>query len=241
MNVVDALEATAGTLCVVGAGGKKTTLYTLADRLERAVLTATVRIPIFDPHVGSVRVTTTPEAALSDADADAFPLGLVPEREGEHRYRGYDTDVVDAVAAAHDGPVLVKADGARSRELKAPNDHEPQLPATTDVVVPIASTHAVGQPLTEAVVHRPDRVVAITDLAVGDAITPTAVGRVLASERGGLNGVPADATVIPLLNKVDDGDDEAVAREIAAAVHDRADVSRVVLARMRDATVVDVV
>lgn len=241
MNVVDTLDASAGTLCVVGAGGKKTTLYALAGRLERAVLTATVRIPIFDPHVSSVRVTTEPATTLENLEAGPFPLGLVPEREGEDRYRGYDTGTIDDIAAAHDGPVLVKADGARTREFKAPNDREPQLPSTADVVVPIASAHAVGQPLSATVVHRPERVAAITDLEVGDPITPTAVGTVLASERGGLKRVPADATAIPLINKVDDGDDEAVAREIAAAIHDRTDVPRIVVARMADAEVVDVV
>jgi len=59
-DVVDALDAAAGTTCLVGAGGKKTTLYALADRLDRAVLTATVRIPIFDREVAAVRVTEGP-------------------------------------------------------------------------------------------------------------------------------------------------------------------------------------
>ncbi len=238
MNVVDALAADAGTLCVVGAGGKKTTLYALANRLERAVVTATVRIPIFDQHVETVHVTADPVTALEDA---SYPLGLVPGQEGENRYRGYERATVDALAAIHDGPVLVKADGARMREFKAPDDREPQLPSTTDVVVPIASTHAVGRRLTDQVVHRPERVAALTDLAVGDRITPDAVARVLSSQTGGLKGVPEGATVIPLLNKVDDADDERIAREIAATIHERADVPRVVLARMADATVVDVV
>ncbi|WP_255191849.1 selenium cofactor biosynthesis protein YqeC [Natronobeatus ordinarius] len=238
MNVVDALNADAGTLCVVGAGGKKTTLYALANRLERAVVTATVRIPIFDHHVDAVRVTDDPRGALADA---TYPLGLVPAREREDRYRGYDTETVAAIAEAHDGPVLVKADGARMREFKAPNEREPQLPAVADVVVPIASTHAVGRPLTDEVVHRPERVAACTDLELGDRITPAAVGQVLASTDGGLKAVPENATAIPLLNKVDDGEDEAVAREIAATIHEHADVPRVVLARMHDASVVDVI
>ncbi|MFC6754486.1 selenium cofactor biosynthesis protein YqeC [Halorubrum tibetense] len=244
MNVVDALDAATGTTCLVGAGGKKTTLYALANRLERSVVTATVRIPIFDRQVAAVRTTTDPVVAL-DTDPP-FPLGLVPEREREDRYLGYDPETVDALGSAHDGPVLVKADGARTRLLKAPNDREPQVPATADTVVPVASAHAIGEPLTEAVVHRPERVAAITGAAVGDEITPEIVGRVLAHERGGMKRVPGDATAIPLVNMVDDEADEAVARRIAAVVRKEAldrpiDVPRIVLARMRDATVVDVV
>ncbi len=238
MNVVDALEAETGTLCVVGAGGKKTTLYALANGLERAVVTATVRIPIFDPHVTDVSVTDDPVVALETAGA--FPRGLVADRDREDRYEGYDLEAIDAIADAHDGPVLVKADGARTRELKAPGDHEPRLPRSADVVVPIASVHAVGKPLTDEYVHRPERAGAIAGLEVGETITPKAVGTVLSSDGGGLKGVPESATVIPLLNKVDDTADEAVAAEIAEVVHDRADVDRVVAARMADAEVVGV-
>ena len=248
-DVVDALDAAEGTTCLVGAGGKKTTLYALADRLDRAVVTATVRIPIFDGEVAAVRVTTDPVATIeaigaaggAEANGDAFPLGLVPERERDDRYRGYDPEVVDELAAAHDGPVLVKADGARTRLLKAPDEREPQVPAGADRVVPVASVGAVGEPLTAETVHRPERVAAITDCEVGDEITPELVGRVLADELGGLKDVPPDATAIPLINAVDDDADEAVARSIARVVHDRADVPRVVLARMIAGEVVDVV
>lgn len=245
-DVVAALEAAAGTTCLVGAGGKKTTLYALADRLDRAVLTATVRIPIFDREVAAVRVTEDPVGALdalreSGESETAFPLGLVPERERDDRYRGYDPAAVDEIGAAHDGPVLVKADGARTRLLKAPNEREPQVPPGADRVVPVASVGAVGEPLTAATVHRPERVAAIADAAVGDEITPELVGRILAHERGGLKRIPDGATAIPLVNAVDDDADEATARAIAGAVHERADVPRVVLARMIEGEVVDVI
>jgi probable selenium-dependent hydroxylase accessory protein YqeC len=248
-DVVDALDAAEGTTCLVGAGGKKTTLYALADRLDRAVLTATVRIPIFDGEVAAVRVTTDPVAAIeaigaadgAEGNGDAFPLGLVPERERDDRYRGYDPAVVDELAAAHDGPVLVKADGARTRLLKAPDEREPQVPAGADRVVPVASVGAVGEPLTDDIAHRPERVAAITGAAVGDEITPELVGEVLAHPEGGLKDVPPDATAIPLVNAVDDAADEAVARSVARVVHERADVPRVVLARMIAGEVVEVV
>ncbi len=138
----------------------------------------------------------------------------------------------------------MKADGARMREFKAPNDREPQIPAGADAVVPIASAHVVGEPLTDERVHRPERVAAITDRSVGDAVTAETVGRVLASPAGGLKGVPADAAAVALVNKVDDDADEAVGRAIAAAAFE-ADAAgrldRVVLAAMGEGRVVDVV
>ncbi len=232
MDIVDALEARRGTTCVVGAGGKKTTMATLAARLNRAVVTATVRIPLFSEWVADVVVTEDPVAAIERAGADDWPLGLVPEQERPDRYYGYDRAVVDRIGETGH-PTLVKADGARMRRFKAPAEHEPQLPATTDVVVPIASVHVVGEPLTDERVHRVDRVAEITGRAPGDDIRPVDVARVLASDAGGLKDVPEGATPIPLLNMVDDETLAETAREVAAELHDLADVPRVVLAELR--------
>ena len=224
LDLVDALAADAAVTCVVGAGGKKSTLYELAGRLERAVVTATVRIPIFDRQVGDVWVTEDPVGRLERAadGAPEWPLGLVPEREREDRYLGYDPDVIDRIAAVSSVEhVLVKADGARTRLLKAPNEREPQLPAGVDTVLAIASVDAVGRPLGEEAVHRPERVAAVTGRDLGDPIRPADVAAVLASPDGGLKDVPADATYVPVINMVDDADDRAVARDIATRVLER--------------------
>jgi len=230
MDVVDALAARDGIVCVVGAGGKKTTLATLAARLDRAVVTATVRIPIFDSWVARVAVTDDPLSAVESTDE--WPLGVVPEQERPDRYRGYDRETVDALGSL-DLPILVKADGARMRDFKAPNDREPQIPSKATTVIPIASAHVVGEPLDEVRVHRVDRVSALTGLDPGAEIGADVVATVLASEAGGRKGVPDGATVVPLINMVDDADLAATAREIAEGVLERAAVPRVVLAEMR--------
>jgi probable selenium-dependent hydroxylase accessory protein YqeC len=232
--------ATDGVVAVVGAGGKKSTLYALAADLDHAVLTATVRIPPFEGHVARHVVTETPTAVLRSNDA--WPLGLVPGRDGDRdRYLGYDVATVDGMAGAADGPILVKADGARSRWLKAPAPDEPQLPASTSLAVPVASVRAVGEPLDDDRVHRPERVADVTDREPGEQIRPRDVATVLTHPTGGLKDVPDGATVRPLLNMVDDADLEATAREIAAAVVEHPRVDAVVLGRMDLRLVVDVI
>ncbi|MFU8867739.1 selenium cofactor biosynthesis protein YqeC [Natronococcus sp.] len=242
MDLPEALTARGNVTCVVGAGGKKSTLYALADRLERAIVTATVRIPPFKEQVEDVIVTDRPLEAIESAEA--WPIGLVAGREGSDRYLGYDPETVDEFVADLEAEtsVVVKADGARTRWFKAPNDDEPQLPTATDVVVPIASAKVVGERLGEEHVHRPERVAAITDLEPGDRISASDVATAVASDRGGCKDVPDGARVIPLVNMVDTPDLEATAREIAAEIYDRRDVDRVVLTRLlEDEPVVDVV
>lgn len=242
MDLPDALAAEGAVTCVVGAGGKKSTLYALAERLERAVVTATVRIPPFEEQVAQLRVTEEPLEATRAAED--WPLGLVPAQERPDRYLGYDLETVDAFVRELDDDVsvVVKADGARTRWFKAPKENEPQLPSTADVVVPIASAKIVGERLTDEHVHRPDRVAEVTDLERGDRISATDVATVLASDRGGCKDVPDGAMVIPLLNMVDSDGLEQTAREIAAEIHDRRSFSRVVLTQLiDDDPVVDVV
>ncbi|WP_224448784.1 selenium cofactor biosynthesis protein YqeC [Haloprofundus salilacus] len=246
MRLADALAAREGMTCVVGAGGKKTTLYALASRLDRAVVTASVRIPIpsLEENVEEVVVTDDPLAALEEATLDDFPLGLVPGQADDVRYHGYENELLDRLAAAHDGPVLVKADGARMRDFKAPSDREPQIPDETATVLPIASAHVVGEPLDEKMVHRPERVAEIAGIDVGNAITTETVAAVLASDEGGLKRVPEGATAVPVVNKVDDEQLADVGREIASKILERAGgrVEQVVLARMnREDAVVGVV
>lgn len=246
MSLVDALGAEGRLTAVVGAGGKKTTLYALADRLDRTVLTATVRIPIFDREVSRVTVTDDPLSAVevaADSPGD-WPLGLVPRRCEETRYEGYEPSTVDRVAASPAvESTLVKADGARTRLLKAPGEHEPQIPETTDVVLALASVRAVGKRLDAEIVHRPERVAAITDLDVGDRITPEAVATILAQPEGGRKDVPARARYVPVLNMVDDPVTETNARRIGTLICSESTApDRVVCTRMiDDDPVVDVI
>jgi probable selenium-dependent hydroxylase accessory protein YqeC len=249
---VDLVEVLAGrgVVAAVGAGGKKTTVHALAARHDRAVVTAATRIPMFEERVAELVVTDDPvgavESALSReaAGGSPWPLGLVPRRADEVRYEGYDTDVIsvlaDAVGDELDA-ILLKADGARNRLFKAPGGHEPQIPDRVDTVLPVASARVVGEPLSEERVHRPERVGELADLAPGEEIRPIHVARVLASDRGGLRRVPDDATAIPVVNMCDDAALTEVGRGVAEAILERADVPRVVLARMDRERVVDVI
>jgi CTP:molybdopterin cytidylyltransferase MocA len=100
--------------------------------------------------------------------------------------------------------LLVEADGARGRSLKAPAEHEPAVPDFAELVVPVAGLDAVGQPIDSAAVHRPERVSDLLGLPVQERLRPEHLARVLASPQGGLKNVPRQAAVRALLNKCDD-------------------------------------
>ena len=239
-TLLDARDARCGLVCCVGAGGKKTTLYRLASiHPGRVGLTATVHIPFFPKNLGAAKVIASDSDILSavrsklaheDKVAFAHPsnkrgrfAGLAPSLVGRiHKKVGFDA-------------VFVKADGARSRWIKAPNLVEPQIPTDARVVIPVISAGAIGEVLTDRIAHRLDRIECVCGVAPGETITPAHVARLLSHAHGALRGV-GDARVIPLINMVDDERSRTLAIEAARralALCNRFD--RVVLASMQRA------
>jgi probable selenium-dependent hydroxylase accessory protein YqeC len=221
--LLDALSAGRGVVCAVGAGGKKSTLYRLAEAHRalgsaRVGLTATVMI-------ASPPASLFGELVIEQGDALAKALArVVAERRfvafaepssKPGRLGGLAPELVASLHARYGFTVtLVKADGARMRLIKAPAEDEPVLPPDTTTLLPVVSAQVIGRPLTPAIAHRLDRVAWITGAAAGEPLTPIHVGRLLASEAGALHKAGA-ATVVPIVNMVESEPTRLAAREAA--------------------------
>ncbi|RLM43904.1 putative selenium-dependent hydroxylase accessory protein YqeC [Haloarcula sp. Atlit-47R] len=205
----------------VGAGGKKTAMGQLTvegtdERYDVGYTTTTAMPPPSDLPLTLI----DPDAWRADLEAHDPPIAVAREEvpdpaRVDRKVRGLEASIVEQLSSVglFDW-LLIKADGARKREFKAPGDGEPVVPSTASHVVPVASVTAVGEPLTTDVVHRPERVADITDINVGETITPDAVGTVLTHPDGGLRNAPAGASVIPLINKADTEPQQRTARDV---------------------------
>ena len=222
-------------VALVGGGGKTTTMFRLADELaaagRRVVTTMTTKIFVGQMERAPARLVLEGEGALlaqlSQALADHGHIlvagGTIVEQD---KVQGVPPALLDRIAAhpAVDA-VIVEADGSRRLPFKAPTAHEPVIPSSATVVVPIVGLDILGCPLTVEHVHRPERVAALTGVALGDYITPAMIATVLAHPEGGGKGVPAAARLIPFLNKAEDEACLAAVREIARLLltHPRVD------------------
>jgi len=237
-GLIEALQAAGGLVCLVGAGGKKSTMYRLAAlHPGRVGVTATVMIPPFPRTLEAFRVVEPPpqlERAVVAAARDHRVVAFATPSDKHGRLGGVERQDLERLHAAAGFEVtLVKADGARSRWIKAPGEQEPQIPPGARTVIPVVSAGVIGQPLDERIAHRVDRVSAVTGAQPGELLGPEHVARLLTSAEGALKQV-GDAGVVPLVNMVDDAGAEAAARavaELALARSRRFD--RVVLASMR--------
>lgn len=225
-------------MCLTGAGGKKTTMYRLAGlHPGRVGVTATVHIPRFPPGLGAREVIAAPEslaAAAVEAAAGARVVAFVQPSQKHGRYAGISGELLAQIhRAAGFAVTLCKADGARSRRIKAPAADEPRVPEAAATVIPVVSAQALGAPLDERVAHRPERLCAVTGAAPGEPLRPRHLARLLASEQGALKGT-GRAAVVPLINMVDDARLERLAREAAEeALELSGRFEHVVLAAMR--------
>ena len=197
----------------VGGGGKTTAMFRLAAELasrgERVLVTTTTHIfppdsPQIPPPVLAETLTellTKTRAALARHPVVLVARGLNPDG----RLAGIDPDWVgqlrDQLPVSH---VLVEADGSKSRPFKAPAEHEPVIPASSDLVVPVVGLSVIGQPLSDDCVHRAKRVALLSGLRVGDPVSAESVARVLTHQEDGRKGVPSGARVVVLLNQADD-------------------------------------
>jgi molybdenum cofactor cytidylyltransferase len=210
---------------LVGGGGKTTLMFRLADELaasgRRVVTTMTTRIFVGQMDRAPARLVTEDEATL---------LAELPAALDSHRHvivageviveqdkvQGVSPALLDRIAAqtAVDA-MIVEADGSRRLPFKAPAPHEPVIPASATIVVPLVGLDVLGQMLDAEHVHRPQLVAELTGAVVGDPVTPAMIAAVLAHPQGGAKDVPPTARLIPFLNKAEDEATLAAAREIA--------------------------
>lgn len=247
MSLVEALFAQSGVVCLVGAGGKKSAMYCLAAAHPgRVGITATVRIPPFPEDVSAVRVVAPAaemESAVASVPGQADVAFACPS-DKRNRLTGVSPG---SVARIHEragfAATYVKADGARFRWIKAPDEGEPCLVDGASTVIPVVSARAIGQALGPRVAHHPERLGELVGLRSGEPIGPDHVARLLACDRGALKGIPDAVRVVPLINMVDDSERRELSREAAGtALHLCQRYDRVVLASLkRGQPLVDVV
>jgi probable selenium-dependent hydroxylase accessory protein YqeC len=240
MMLADALDARSErVIALVGGGGKTTIMVRLAMGLaelgRRVIVTTTTRI--FAPSPGQVEQTVVcgdPErlvAQVREGLADCRLVAAGSRIDEDGKLRAIPEELVAELAKVAD-VVIVEADGAAGKPLKAPAPYEPVIPRSTTLVLAVVGIDAIGLVLDTVHVHRPERVAAVCGLAMGGRITPEVVAGVIRHPEGITRGAPADARIVPVLNKVEDPRQLADARQVARLLIE-AGFPRVVLARAR--------
>lgn len=219
-----------GVVSIIGAGGKTTLMFQLAKILHqqgKKVLTTTTT-KIFFPkplHCPKTIVESDPNLLIQQIQdglktTSHISAGSRLDKKNNKLF-GLAPETVDAVWQARlFDTIIVEADGAAQKPIKASAPHEPVIPQTTTCLTIVSGMDGMGKPLDGHHVHRPEIFSKNTGLALRDTVTASAAARSILFELNKTKPFCASTTNnIILLNKADLPERKKAAADIIRQLH----------------------
>ncbi len=215
-----------------GGGGKTSLLLQLAKELsqdnKKVIFTTTTHI--FRPRNFPLVLTTDFAEArrklqsyLKRENVVALGSAMLPN----DKVKGIEVAWVRKLFSEGLAPyILVEADGAARRPIKGYASHEPVIPFSSTVIVPVLGVDAVGLPIEAEFVHRPEILAGQVGAVEGEKITIQHFIRCLffMLDRGRQQAPSARA--VPVVNKADLISEKMLVGSVAEAFSSYPDVSR---------------
>ncbi len=217
MKLIEALKLQfPKTISLVGAGGKTTFIFTLAKEasgLGKSVLITTTTAMFNPEYFNADRPASSqafdhlfigPVQDLPNADPGTIVVAAPSLKADGSKLAGYSPqDLAPFLDSSQFDLVLIEADGARMRPVKAPADHEPVIPNQTDMVAGSIGLDCLGTPLDNAHVHRPEILAELSGQQIGKPVTESTLLPLIASGGGMFKSTEPDMEKILILNKAD--------------------------------------
>ena len=230
-----------GVVSIVGAGGKTSLMFRIAHELSLAgesVLTTTTT-KIFKPSkkqsfqlvvsqsldeiLSKAGVLLKDNPHLTAASKVLRTIFDARSRDTKMKYQkklvGFQPEFIDELLKGGVFQwILVEADGAAGKPLKAPAAHEPVIPKSTRWLIGVVALDGVGKPLNDHWVFRPERFAEITGLHPGEAVNEASIAAVVLHEQGLMKGASGRVERYVFLNKADLPKGLVKGRAIAALI-----------------------
>jgi len=249
LEAIDTIAPNHRIISITGGGGKTSLLFALASdaRARGVAVLVTTTTRIFDPRdehrpfdvfqmdpSWATDGSNLPEASVVRAGAgiSAGFVAVVGSWIEDGRLVAVHPALIDTCPADW-GLVLVEADGARHLPIKAPAEHEPVIPAGSEVVCAVIGMDCLGAPLDASHAFRPELISRATGLALGRHIDAGMIAALSAAPLGCFKGTPAAAIRVLLLNKADLVSTEA-ARTVATVILETGSVDAIVIANLEN-------
>lgn len=224
MDFFDAINPGKGDIItLVGGGGKTSVMFRFgkeaAKRGFKTVLTTTTKI-FYPKDYNQVILSKEPNqlfTIIRDKLSIFQQIVVATEVIPGNKLLGVNKLWVNGFLKAGADLVIVEADGAAQKPLKAPADHEPVIPPETTILMPVIGLDCLGKPLNHF--HRPEIMAGIAETALDEIVQPRTVARITTHPLGLRKNMPANSRFIPFINKVDSPTDIEPALEIATEIH----------------------
>jgi probable selenium-dependent hydroxylase accessory protein YqeC len=232
-------------ISLVGAGGKTTLMFRLAQELflcgKNVVTTTTTKI--LEPTSGETNFLFIDQDEKKIGDflqhhLDQYHhITVARERLGSGKVKGISPNLVNELWSLQGmDTIIVEADGAASRPVKAPREGEPVIPSKTTLVVAILGVDGMERVLNEENVFQPERVSKITGIPIGERLTDEAMAILMTHPEGIFKGASSLSRVVAFLNKVDIPNGMVKAKSIAQKIFKERNrlIERVILGQLNN-------
>lgn len=198
-------------ISLIGGGGKTTTIFKLAHSLraidKRVLITTTTAMynPTTELYHNLVLLDRN-QRTDKDRDRDKGTITILGKCiSKENKLLGVDAHYLDELFSQEIFDyILVEADGAKKKPIKAPADHEPVIPNMTSITIGVIGMDSLEKTIDENNVHRSEIFTKITNSRIGDLITEEVISRLVVSKEGLFKDTPVYSKRYLLLNKADE-------------------------------------
>jgi probable selenium-dependent hydroxylase accessory protein YqeC len=199
-----------GLVAVAGSGGKTVLVEALCRELagggERVVLSTTTHV--YPPPArlcGPAWLwgeAAPPLAEIQKRLEVGRVLAVARGMNPQGKLQGLSREQM-AVLASSGAWLVVEADGAARKPLKAWASHEPAWPGGEIARVVLVGASALGRPFSSELVHRHNLFGQAAGMVPGDRISPAALARVLLGPSGPFQGIQPGVVQVLVINQID--------------------------------------
>lgn len=198
-------------ICIIGAGGKTTTLFKLSNELKKEgkKVLVTTTTAIFYPEKENYDELFIDSSSNIIEKFNNIEKGSVTiigrEVSKENKLLGIKKEIIEQIYNLNIFDyILVEADGAKRKSIKCPAEHEPVIPQNTSKTIGVIGLDSIGLKINDKNVHRPELFCKITDSRMEDIIDEYTIFKLINNKKGLFKGVPKESKKYILLNKMDD-------------------------------------
>lgn len=229
INIQEALALDhKGVVSIVGAGGKTSLMYALARELadagKKVLTTTTTKIlaPTKDESPATI-VCRSSEEIVEKATLlleNHCHLTVASEYlQGHNKLKGLESSAIEHILQSNlFDYIVIEADGAARRSLKACAPHEPVVPPFSDRVVAMVGLDVVAKPLAEEWVFRSSIFARNTGLETFAEITEASIASAIIHDMASVSVTGQECMKIAFLNKADNLKAFQTGERIAACI-----------------------
>jgi probable selenium-dependent hydroxylase accessory protein YqeC len=233
-----------GIISLIGAGGKTSLMFRLAKELinsgKTVLTTTTTKIFMPDPDKSPVIIIESTVDEL--VKKSKYYLNRYSHFSAGSRYdpvigklNGFSPNIIDQLWEANLFDwIIVEADGARRKPLKASDSHEPVVPGDTTYLILVTGLDAVGKPLDDKHVHRAKLFAENTGLCIGETVDEQAIATSISIEIKKAETLSHSFFNIVFLNKADTPARTASGEKIAKFLRTNKTIDQIITASLRD-------